>query len=54
MLDGLARTSLAILIFDGVHAEDLGWMPVPYPPTEIGDGAGDASVQNDSSPNAES
>jgi len=56
VLDGLARTSLAILILDGVHAEDLGWMPVPYPPTEIGDddAADGRPVQDGSSPNPES
>jgi hypothetical protein len=37
VLDGIVRTVLAVLILDGVHAVDLGWMPVPYPPTPVGD-----------------
>ncbi len=37
VLDGLVRATLAVLILDGVHTEDLGWHPVPYPPTDLGD-----------------
>ena len=31
-LDLLLRTTLEIVILDGVHEFDLGWMPVPYDP----------------------
>ena len=31
-LDLLLRTVLEVIILDGVHDQDLGWMPVPYDP----------------------
>lgn len=32
-MDQLLRLVLEVLILDGVHATDLRWTPVPYPPT---------------------
>ena len=55
VLDGLVRTTLSVLILDGVHAEDLGWVPVPYPPTTIADDDADdgPQTQDGSSPSVD-
>jgi hypothetical protein len=55
VLDGIVRSALAVLIIDGVHAVDLGWMPVPYPPTPVAadDASGAESDQEGSSPSAD-
>lgn len=49
VLDGLVRTTLAILVLDGVHEIDLGWMPVPYPPTPVDDDATSGAASDQSS-----
>ena len=53
VLDGMLRTIVAVLVLDGVHAIDLGWSPVPYPPTDVADAPGAPSNQS-SRPNADS
>ncbi len=53
VLDGVLRTILAVLVIDGVHAIDLEWSPVPYPPTDIASAPTTISNQS-SSPSDES